>query len=72
MVSDGTAVLSIRHVERHWSGFSPFAHRNPYMPAALIVLGLYTRYPLGHQPMPAERTEPPNEGKKIQPLPKQI
>jgi nickel/cobalt exporter len=45
MVSAGTAVLSIRHVERHWSGFSPFAHRNPYMPAALIVLGLYTRSP---------------------------
>jgi hypothetical protein len=43
MVSDGTAVLSIRHVERHWSGFSPFAHRNPYVPTALIVVGLYTR-----------------------------
>lgn len=44
MVSAGVlAVLSLRHVERHWSGFSRFAHRAPYVSAALIVLvGLYT------------------------------
>ena len=44
MVSAGVlAALSIRHVERHWSGFSRFAHRAPYFSAALIVLvGLYT------------------------------
>jgi nickel/cobalt exporter len=44
MVSAGVAAaLSIRHVERHWSGFSRFAHRAPYVSAALIVLvGLYT------------------------------
>lgn len=44
MVSAGVvAALSVRHVERHWSGFSRFAHRAPYVSAALIVLvGLYT------------------------------
>lgn len=44
MVSAGVvAALSIRHVERPWSGFSRFAHRAPYVSAALIVLvGLYT------------------------------
>ena len=44
MVSAGVlAALSVRHVERHWSGFSRFAHRAPYLSAALIVLvGLYT------------------------------
>lgn len=44
MVSAGVAAaLSIRHVERHWSGFSRFARRAPYVSAALIVLvGLYT------------------------------
>ena len=44
MVSAGVvAALGIRHVERHWSGFSRFAHRAPYVSAALIALvGLYT------------------------------
>jgi nickel/cobalt exporter len=44
MVSAGViAALSVRHVERHWSGFSRVAHRAPYLSAALIVLvGLYT------------------------------
>jgi nickel/cobalt exporter len=44
MVSAGVlAALSLRHVERHWGGFSSFAHRAPYVSAALIVLvGLYT------------------------------
>ena len=44
MVSAGVlAALSLRHVERHWSGFSRFAHRAPYASAALIVIvGLYT------------------------------
>lgn len=44
MVSAGVlAALSLRHVERHWSGFSRFAHRAPYVSAALIVVvGLYT------------------------------
>ncbi|WP_284422180.1 MULTISPECIES: sulfite exporter TauE/SafE family protein [unclassified Bradyrhizobium] len=44
MVSAGVvAALGIRHVERHWSGFSRFTHRAPYVSAALIVLvGLYT------------------------------
>jgi nickel/cobalt transporter (NicO) family protein len=50
MVSAGVlAALSIRHVERHWSGFRVFAHRAPYVSAALIVLvGLYTGW-LGWQ-----------------------
>jgi len=44
MVSTGVlAALSLRHVERHWSGFSRYAHRAPYVSAALIVfVGLYT------------------------------
>jgi len=44
MVSAGVAAaLGLRHVERHWSGFSSFAQRAPYVSAALIVLvGLYT------------------------------
>lgn len=44
MVSAGVlAALSLRHVERHWGGFSRFAHRAPYFSAALIVVvGLYT------------------------------
>jgi nickel/cobalt exporter len=44
MVSAGVAAaLSMRHVERHWSGFSRFAHRAPYISAVLIALvGLYT------------------------------
>ena len=44
MVSVGVAAaLSLRHVERHWGGFSRFAQRAPYVSAALIVLvGLYT------------------------------
>lgn len=44
MVSAGVlAALSLRHVERHWSGFSRFAHRAPYVSAALIVMvGFYT------------------------------
>ncbi|NEU96814.1 nickel/cobalt efflux transporter [Bradyrhizobium uaiense] len=44
MVSAGVAAaLSLRHVERHWGGFSRFAQRAPYVSAALIVLvGLYT------------------------------
>lgn len=44
MVSAGVlAALSLRHVERHWSGFSRYAHRAPYVSAVLIVfVGLYT------------------------------
>ena len=44
MVSAGVvAALSLRHIERRWSGFSRFAHRAPYISPALIVLvGLYT------------------------------
>jgi nickel/cobalt transporter (NicO) family protein len=44
MVSAGVlAALSLRHVERRWSGFSRFAQHAPYASAALIVLvGLYT------------------------------
>jgi nickel/cobalt exporter len=44
MVSAGVlAALSIRHVEKHWSGFSRFAHRAPYVSAVLIILvGLYS------------------------------
>lgn len=44
MVSAGVlAALSLRHVERHWAGFSRYAHRAPYVSAALIVfVGLYT------------------------------
>jgi nickel/cobalt exporter len=44
MVSAGVvAALGIRHVERRWSGFTRFAHRAPYVSAALIVcVGFYT------------------------------
>lgn len=44
MVSAGVlAALSLRHVERHWGGFSRYAHRAPYVSAVLIVfVGLYT------------------------------
>jgi nickel/cobalt exporter len=44
MVSAGVlAALSLRHVERHWSGFSYFARGAPYVSAILIVfVGLYT------------------------------
>lgn len=44
MVSAGVlAALSLRHVERHWGGFSRYAHRAPYVSATLIVfVGLYT------------------------------
>ncbi|RTM14542.1 MAG: nickel/cobalt efflux protein RcnA [Bradyrhizobiaceae bacterium] len=38
MVSAGVAAaLSLRHVEKRWSGFSRFAHRAPYVSATLIV-----------------------------------
>ena len=51
MVSAGVlAALSIRHVERHWSGFSRVAHRAPYLSAALIVfVGLYTGWMGWHE-----------------------
>jgi nickel/cobalt exporter len=51
MVSAGVlAALSIRRVERHWSGFTRFAHRAPYVSAALIVLvGLYTGWMGWHE-----------------------
>ncbi|KJC51691.1 nickel transporter [Bradyrhizobium sp. LTSP885] len=44
MVSAGVlAALSLRHIERRWTGFSRFARQAPYASAALIVLvGLYT------------------------------
>ena len=53
MVSAGVAAaLSFRHVESHWSGFSRFAHRAPYVSAALIVLvGLYTGWTGWHELM---------------------
>lgn len=53
MVSAGVAAaLSIRHVERHWTGFSRFAHRAPYVSATLIVLvGLYTGWSGLHELM---------------------
>jgi nickel/cobalt exporter len=53
MTSAGVlAALSLRHVERHWSGFSHFAHRAPYVSAALIVLvGVYTGWMGLHQVM---------------------
>lgn len=53
MVSAGVvAALSIRHVERHWSGFSRIAHSAPYASAALIVLvGLYTGWSGWHELM---------------------
>ncbi|MET4384733.1 nickel/cobalt exporter [Bradyrhizobium sp. F1.4.3] len=51
MVSAGVlAALSLRHVERHWSGFSRLAHRAPYVSAMLIVwVGLYTGWIGLHQ-----------------------
>lgn len=53
MVSAGVlAALSLRHVERHWSGFSRYAHRAPYVSAALIVfVGLYTGWTGLHELM---------------------
>jgi nickel/cobalt transporter (NicO) family protein len=44
MVSAGVlAALSLRQIERRWSGFSHYARRAPYASAGLIVLvGLYT------------------------------
>jgi nickel/cobalt transporter (NicO) family protein len=44
MVSAGVlAALSLRHIERRWSGFSHYARHAPYASAMLIVLvGLYT------------------------------
>jgi nickel/cobalt exporter len=53
MVSAGVAAaLSLGHVERHWSGFSRFAHRAPYVSAALIVLvGVYTGWSGWHELM---------------------
>ncbi|MBR1086099.1 nickel/cobalt efflux transporter RcnA [Bradyrhizobium manausense] len=53
MVSAGVlAALSLRHVERHWSGFSRYAHRAPYVSAVLIVLvGLYTGWTGVHELM---------------------
>ena len=53
MVSAGVlAALSLRHVERHWSGFSRYAHRAPYLSAALIVfVGLYTGWTGLHELM---------------------
>lgn len=43
MVTAGVlAALSLRHVEKRWSGFSDFARRAPYLSAALIIcVGLY-------------------------------
>ncbi|SEP51358.1 nickel/cobalt exporter [Methylobacterium sp. ap11] len=50
MVSAGVlAALSVRHVQKRWSGFSDFARRAPYISGVLIVLvGLYTGW-LGYQ-----------------------
>jgi nickel/cobalt exporter len=44
MVSAGVlAALSLRHIERRWTGFSSFARKAPYASAVLIVfVGLYT------------------------------
>ncbi|KWV53088.1 nickel transporter [Bradyrhizobium macuxiense] len=44
MVSAGVlAALSMRHIERRWTGFSQFARHAPYASAVLIVfVGLYT------------------------------
>ena len=43
MVSAGViAALSVRHVQKHWSGFSTFAKRAPYASGALmLVIALY-------------------------------
>ncbi|MDF2117922.1 nickel/cobalt efflux transporter [Roseiarcaceae bacterium H3SJ34-1] len=43
MVSAGVlAALSMRHVEKRWSGFSSFARKAPYASAVLIIgVGLY-------------------------------
>lgn len=44
MVSAGVlAALSIRHIEKRWSGFSRFARNAPYASVVLIlIVGLYT------------------------------
>jgi nickel/cobalt exporter len=44
MVSAGAlAALSMRHIERRWTGFSRFARQAPYVSSALIVaVGVYT------------------------------
>lgn len=46
MVASGTvAALGVRHAARHFSGFGAWAHRAPYLSAALILLvGLYVGY----------------------------
>jgi len=53
MVSAGVlAALSLRHVERHWRGFSRYAHRAPYVSAVLIVfVGFYTGWTGLHELM---------------------
>ncbi|MDN4981922.1 nickel/cobalt efflux transporter [Bradyrhizobium sp. WYCCWR 13022] len=53
MVSAGVlAALSLRHVERHWGGFTRYARRAPYVSAALIVfVGLYTGWTGLHELM---------------------
>jgi nickel/cobalt transporter (NicO) family protein len=44
LVSAGVlAALSMRHMERRWTGFSAYARRAPYVSAMLIVVvGVYT------------------------------
>lgn len=53
MVSAGVlAALSVRHVDKRWSGFSHFAHHAPYVSAGMIVLvGLYAGWSGWHELM---------------------
>ncbi|KXV02807.1 hypothetical protein CR51_19660 [Caballeronia megalochromosomata] len=53
MVSAGVlAALSIRHVEKRWSGFADFARRAPYVSAVLILcVGFYMAWS-GWQALP--------------------
>ncbi|GJH13085.1 nickel/cobalt efflux transporter RcnA [Caballeronia novacaledonica] len=53
MVSAGVlAALSIRHVEKRWSGFADFARRAPYVSAVLILCGGFYMAWSGWQALP--------------------
>lgn len=73
VIIPGVAGCAAWNPESHWSGFSRFAHRDPYVPAARA----YRARPLHSIPHvigPCQpgRIEPPNRGNKIQPLPSNL
>lgn len=45
VLSGALAALSVKHAEKHWSGFGEFARKAPYVSGVLILLvGLYLGY----------------------------